>query len=201
MIRRNRQIRKEEKQRAKRGFSDHDVHWMNTWFLRIVPKMLEELIKRNKGFPSSFENDYYKEHHLDYFSLSKEERIKIVNECFEKWQSILREMQKAFYDAVEETCSIKNKYEKEYSNALSEYLEKYGWDGIEIKDNPYITKEPDGSVTVDLQDNPYLMENMDQYKEIDRLYYEEQTKVDQYRREAKEKALSMFVKYFDDLFC
>ena len=93
------------------------------------------------------------------------------------------------------------KYEKEYSNALSEYIEKYGWDGIEIKDNPYITKEPDGSVTVDLEDKPYLMENMDQYKEIDRLYYEEQTKVDQYRREAKEKALSMFVKYFDDLFC
>lgn len=45
------------------------------------------------------------------------------------------------------------------------------------------------------------MENMDQYKEIDRLYSEEERKVDQYRREAKENALSMFVKYFDDLFC
>lgn len=201
MMRRNRQIRKEEKQRAKRGFSDHDVHWMNDWFLKIIPKMLEELIKRNKGFPPSFENDYYKEHHLDYFSLSKEERIKIVNECFEKWQNILREMQKAFYDALEETCSIKNKYEKEYSDALSEYIEKYGWDGTKIKDNPYVTKNPDGSVTVALEDNPYLMENMDQYKEIDRLYSEEERKADQYRREAKEKALSMFVKYFDNLFC
>ena len=90
MIRRNRQIRNREKQRAKRGFSDHDVYWMKDWFLRIVPKMLEELIKRNKGFPPSFENDYYKEHHLDYFALSEEEKIKISNECFEKWQSILR---------------------------------------------------------------------------------------------------------------
>ena len=79
MIRRNRQIRKEEKLRAKRSFSDHDVYWMKDWFLRIVPKMLEELIKRNKGFPPSFENDYYKEHHLDYFSLSEEEKIKISN--------------------------------------------------------------------------------------------------------------------------
>ena len=61
MIRRNRQIRKEEKLRAKRGFSDHDVYWMKDWFLRIVPKMLEELIKHNKGFPTSFEDDYYKE--------------------------------------------------------------------------------------------------------------------------------------------
>lgn len=200
-MRRNRQIRKEEKERANRGFCDHDVYWMNTWFLRIVPNMLDELIKRNNGFPPSFEDDYYKEHHLDEFSLSKEERLKISNECFEKWQSILCEMQKAFYDALEETCSIKNKYEEEYSNALSEYLEKYGWDGTKIKDNPYVTKEPDGSITVDLRDNPYLFENMDQYKEIDRLYSEEEKKVDQYRREAKEKALSMFVKYFDDLFC
>lgn len=89
MMRRNRQRKKWEKQRAKRGFSDHDVHWMNDWFLKIIPKMLAELIKRNKGFPPSFEHDYYQEHHLDYFSLSKEEKIKISNECFEKWQSIL----------------------------------------------------------------------------------------------------------------
>lgn len=50
-------------QRAKLGFSDYDLYEIDSWFLTIIPEMIDELIKRRRGYPIFIEgiitNDEY----------------------------------------------------------------------------------------------------------------------------------------------
>lgn len=192
-------IRKQKKQRANRGFSDYDVFEINTWFLKIVPEMVTELIKNNKGVPNFLIEKYLDDNHLNKLELTDEQYSKMLDECFKEWTSILLEIKITFYEARKETCSYKNKYEEEYQKACDDYLNKYGWNGCKIKNNPYITYNPDGSEYYYNINNPYLMENIDQYKDIYKLYHVEERKIEYYINEAKKAALEMFVQYFDDL--
>ncbi len=102
-----------KRQRAKRGFSDYDVYEIDSWFLSIMPKMLDELIKHNKCYPSSFENEYYKDNNLSPITINDEQRKAMDEYCFSKWQKTLVEMKNAFLEADKSTCSYKNRYKAE----------------------------------------------------------------------------------------
>lgn len=194
------EIRKRKKQRANRGFSEYDVFEINTWFLKIIPEMIAELMKNNYGLPNFLVKKYLNDNHLDEFELTYEKHSKMLDECFKEWNLILGKMKDTFYEARKETCSYKNKYEKEYLNACDDYFNKYGWNGSKIKNNPYITYNNDGSSEFnDILNNPYTMDKLDQYKDIYKLYHAEERKIEDHINEAKKTALEMFVKYFDDL--
>lgn len=194
-----RDIKKWMKQRAKRGFSDYDIFEINTWFLKIMPEMISELVKNNNGFPNFLKEKYLKDHNLDEFNLTEEQDSQLGEECLKEWTSILLEMEHAFYEARKETSSYKNKYQEEYSKARKEYLDKYGFHGEKIKNNPYIEYRPDGSCCISYEGNPYIFHRMDKYKEICALYRDEEMNIHKYRKEQTKKALDMFVKYFDEL--
>lgn len=192
-------IRKWKKQRANRGFSDYDVYEINTWFLTIIPEMIAELMKNNYGVPNFLVEKYLNDNHLNEFELTDEQYSKKLDESLKEWNLILGKMKETFYEARKETCSYKNKYEEEYSNAFDDYLNKYGWNGNKIKNNPYITYNNDETQFNDILNNPYTMDKLDQYKDIYKLYHIEERKIEHHINEAKKTALEMFVKYFDDL--
>ena len=114
------QIKKWKHQRAERGFSDYDIFEIDTWFLMIMPEMLEELIKHNNGYPSSFENEYIEEHNLNLFTITSEQRDEIDKYCFSKWQKTLKKMKNAFIRSNKLTYSYKNKYKEEYDKLWNE---------------------------------------------------------------------------------
>ena len=114
------QIKTWKKQRAERGFSDYDIFEIDTWFLMIMPEMLEELIKHNNGYPSSFENEYIEEHNLNLFTITSEQRDEIDKYCFSKWQKTLKKMKNAFIRSNKLTYSYKNKYKEEYDKLWNE---------------------------------------------------------------------------------
>ena len=197
--RKYRDIRKWKKQRAERDFSDYDVFEIDSWLLKIIPRMIAELVKVNIGAPSFIVEKYLKDNHLNELELTKEQHSKMDDECFKKWTSILLEMEHTFLEARKETCSYKNKYEDKYSKAFDDYLNKYGWNGSKIKNNPYIIRNPDGSEFHEILNSPYLMEKLDQYKDIYKLYHVEEGKIEQHINKARKAALEMFIKYFDYL--
>ena len=134
------------KQRAKRGFCEADCYEINNWFLVIMPKMLENLLKHNKGIPTSLMEEFYeinkkqmnedakdciilnKIKHNDpikfiyiYVSCKGDKKIenwknKMHNYAKEKWNKILNKMIFLFKECDETKCSFKNKYEKDYND-------------------------------------------------------------------------------------
>ncbi len=42
------------KQRARKGYCERDVYEINTWFLCIIPEMLDELNKKKKQLSNHF---------------------------------------------------------------------------------------------------------------------------------------------------
>ena len=198
------QIKKWKHQRAERGFSDYDIFEIDTWFLMIMPEMLEELIKHNNGYPSSFENEYIEEHNLNLFTITSEQRDEIDKYCFSKWQKTLKEMKNAFIRSNKLTYFIKNKYKEEYDKLWNEYFEVYGHNGEKLKGN--VTKEcikdKNGKViqTYYSAIKTYRFEDMsEENKRISRLYHTEERRIDNRFELNKKKALEMFVKYFDNL--
>ncbi|MBR5428237.1 MAG: hypothetical protein IK118_07805, partial [Clostridia bacterium] len=63
--------RKWAKQRAKRGFCDRDLWAIDTWFIEIMPEMLEALADRATGYPNRLWDDYY-ETHKDEFAIPED---------------------------------------------------------------------------------------------------------------------------------
>ena len=51
--------RKQAKERAKLGFCRRDVWEIDTWFLHIMPRMIEKLRDTHLGFPTIFIEEYY----------------------------------------------------------------------------------------------------------------------------------------------
>ncbi len=86
-------------QRATKGYSCEDVWNMDSWFLRIMPQMLNEFIKDHYGHPTDMTR--------------------------EEWNEVLSKMEKSFRNAYEETTEFENPYETEYLNSLNLDLKNY----------------------------------------------------------------------------
>ena len=204
--------REMKNQRKEQGFSNQDVWSMNWWFLTIIPKMLKELRESTSSSPIQFLNDYY-ERHIKPLNICNDEEFwcspkteeakrlfdRALKASLRRWKNVLKRMEQTFLDSVEDTCSYKNKYHDDYFKAFDEYIEKYGLWGNKIKSNPGLEHKKDGSTVHTFSKNPYLMEKLDEYKDIYRLYHTEQKKIDAYMEKSKQKALKMFVKFFDRL--
>lgn len=77
-------------QRATKGFCALDSYDLYTWFLKIMPLLLDDFIKTTKSYPP--------------------------NMTYEEWIEALTKMQEMFVSANEEK---KNEYEAEYMNLFS----------------------------------------------------------------------------------
>ena len=79
------------KQRAKRGYCERDVYEINTWFLCIIPEMLDELNKKRNNYPATLLAEFYQKN-KDWivgtekeFSLGQNEANKVIYEEATSW--------------------------------------------------------------------------------------------------------------------
>lgn len=161
-------------QRKKRGFSDYDIFEIDTWFIKIMPEMLQELINCYIGFPCIIAEEYFKKQSKTY-NICEELSEETEEEIHNYWINILKEMRQAFLNADNETTSFKNEYE-------DEYLEKF----IENKDIKEIFNAKNENLTKEK-------------KELKEKYQKEYKSLEDFLNKNKKKALNMFVKYFDCL--
>ena len=91
----------------------------------------------------------------------------------------------------EETCSEKNKYEKEYSKASDEFYKKYGFfgEGLETEEEKEKAKKT-GSRRM------HFMNELPEYEEISRLHMEEEKRLAEYREKCKDEVFDLMKKYF-----
>ena len=75
-------------QRAVKGYCYRDVWNIDYWFLRTMPKMIDDLIKVHHGYPGEMTD--------------------------KEWVETLKKMSTAFKNANEETTEFINPYEDEY---------------------------------------------------------------------------------------
>ena len=171
-------------QRIKYGYCERDVWSIDWWFLNVVPNMLEDLKETTQGYPVSPDN-------FSQALIGTGASEEVDEEGMNRWKDILSEMIFLFREANEETCTLKNKYEKEHCAASKEFDEKYGQFGERLKTAEEKAEEKrKGSYRM------YMLSDMPEYKEISDLYCDESRKIAEYRDDCKNKGLDLFKEWF-----
>lgn len=168
------------KQRTKRGFADCDVWNMYSYLEELMPTMLQHLKDNRMGSPAMLGENY-----------TDENGILQNDSCHEEWDKVLDRMIFLWRELDEETCSEKNKYEKEYAKALDEFGKKYGFfgEGLETEEEKEKAKKT-GSRRM------HFMREMPEYEKISRLHMEEERRLEKYREKCKDEVFDMMKKYF-----
>ena len=129
------------------GFRLKDTYEINTWFLKIMPEMLQVLKDNNQGYPSKFHKEYYESHKdellgVDEFiftyceSNNLSEELKLKQKEMEeysknKWNRILDKMIYLFNEAKVDCITYMDEYKhkcKDEALALFvEYFDDLWW--------------------------------------------------------------------------
>ncbi|MCB7319912.1 helix-turn-helix domain-containing protein [Lacrimispora sp. 210928-DFI.3.58] len=165
------------RQRITRGYSDRDVRNIQKWFMDVVPDMLQQFRDTSRSSPGILGENY-----------TNEQGILANDTCHEEWNRILTEMLRLFREADEHTCQKKNPYGEEHSAMWSEFSERFGLIGEKLRTEEE-KKDPRWI-------RAHFPSEIPEYQELDRLYWEEEKKLETYRDECKDKAFEMFSKWF-----
>ena len=175
------------KQRVKRGFSDRDVWSIDYWFCNTISPMLKQLAKKKHGFQQLDENGefIYKD------KLSDEEY-----EIFEKrWTDTILHMAHLADEMNEETCSMKNPFDKDLHRIYRAFEKKYGFWGekLQTEEDKKETKEKGITRMYTPTDDPIHGE---EYQKIMDLHSDYEKKIAEYRDKCKDDFFVLFSKYF-----
>ena len=198
--------REQAKERATLGFCRRDVWEIDTWFLHIMPRMIEKLRDTHLGFPTIFIEEYY-ELNKENISLSKNDFCNYVyyndyenlyNEvdkwCNNRWIEILNKMVFLFDECNDEKCTMKNEYYEEYLKMRKDFDKKYGYSGEKLRTQEELKSDKKtGNLT------NHSMSELPEYKNMLEKYFEREGEIDKYKTKCKKEALKMFIKYFDNL--
>lgn len=103
--------------RIRKGYCVKDLWEIDTWFLRIMPEMLEEFDRRKNSYPNAFFDQCVQKHESE-LPVSKEKFLisgakdfpelytKISAEACDAWGSTLREMADLMRKAEELKCPV-----------------------------------------------------------------------------------------------
>ena len=188
---------KYKNQLAKRGYYDIEAMNIDTWFIHIMSKILKDFKKfvvKMRMSPNIFIEEFY-ELNKDRITCSKDDLLTIgylLDNNLEKemddyahnrWISELGKMIFLFMEANEETCSMKNPYNRAYTTSIRRTTLK------EIKAKEEKTEYKASKRTIEHR------------KKLFELWRAEEDKLEEYMDKCKKEALEMFVKYFDHLWC
>ena len=173
-------------QRVTKGYCEKDVWDIDSWFLSIIPCMIDDLKSNHIGFPGK----------LKYGKLKKtdEEKELLFEEGNKNWENILSTMVFLFKEAHIDTCSKINPYKGEHDAAYEEFEEKYGMYGERL-----LTDEDKKDFAQTGMTRLYIPDELPEYTQICELYHNESIKIDEYRAECERKAFELFVKWFHHL--
>lgn len=216
MVEKKKRLTKDERiwanQRKLRGFSDFDCYEIDSWFYRIIPEMLKEVLKNYIGHPMFIRENYYDNHIDEFNGYLKEEFLLSIHtssdypwyrqdkECNKEWRNILKKMISYFEKSNEEYYV--NKFEEEYLKDFEKYGEKYGYFGEKIKNKKYVETDRKGNQIVCTKYEGYIIEKDPSYLaflELQKKYRKEQDRIDKLIEKNKKIALEMFCKYLDNL--
>lgn len=200
------------KQRSLRGYSDKDVWNFWYWFVSTVKPMLEQLAEEHMGYPSSIDRQYFEEHkaelscdsYMEWVSRSPEEESEKHNEkhmateeCSKRWTVILKRMVFLMGEMDEETCSIKNPYQKEVDVAFEEFHNKYGFFGEGLKSKEEIEEESKTHAERVLfpTDEP----GREDIKELFKKYHKEEENLWEYKEKCKDEFFRLLSEYFFEI--
>jgi hypothetical protein len=174
-------------QRIRYGYCDSDVWSIDYWFLKVMPGMLQQLKETTHGYPC-FQGS------ISHALCGNDVSENVDKTGAKKWDDILSEMIFLFNEANEDTCTKKNKYEKEYDKAQEEFENKYGLFGERL-----MTEEEKAKEKNEGTHRLYMLRDVPEYKEISELYFNESRVLCEYRNDCKNKAFELFSKWFWDL--
>ena len=186
-------------ERITRGYCDYDIFAIDSWFLGLMPTMLEDFRDNSYGTPpippSSDSMDSttpISSKEVEEAGTETEQVGQHVNNCLskEEWKAILNRMIFLLREAKEETCTRKNQYEEQYWEANREFEEKYGRFGEKLLTEEE-RKGPGRRV--------YTPRHVEEYKPISDLYFTEEKKLMEYREKCKDEAFVLFSKWFHAL--
>lgn len=170
-------------QRIVRGYSDYDKWGMYGYLQKLIPDMLQDLRNSRMGSPGYLGENY-----------TNEKGILVNDKCHAEWDEILDRMIFLWREIDEDTCSKKNPYDKEYSDAMREFTDQYGMLGEKLQTEKELeNNKMSGNHTI------HFMNELPQYKEISDKYQEEERKLEKYREECKDEAFDLLKRHFFDL--
>lgn len=170
-------------QRLRKGYCEKDTWDIHSWFLEIMPQMLEDYKDNRMGSPGTLGENY-----------TNEKGLLVNDTCHEEWTEILDRMIFLLKEANEETCQKKNPYEEDHHKASKKFHDQYGLfgEGLETEDDK-AEREKTGCRRM------HFMDELPEYKEISDQYREEERKLGIYRDECKDQFMELFRKWFWDL--
>lgn len=180
-----------KKQRAQKGFSESDSWNIFSWFLEIMPKMLKEFRNNLHSYPDSVVS--FPKNSKPVVLDKKEEP-----EGLKKWKETLDRMIFLLNEMNEDTCSLKNPYEKEYHKINNKFRDKYGFFGEGLKTPEQLAKEKKEKASSMLTplDFPDMYPD---YRELHNDYFNFERNIDYYRDRCREEFFNLFSQHFWDL--
>lgn len=173
-------------QRIWKGYCDYDIFSIFSWFLGIMPTMLQEYKENLHGYPDA---PGLISHRVILADSDKE-----GNESFQAWNDVLNRLIFLLKEADEGTCTHENPYEEDYFRALKEFEGKYGSFGEKMMTKEERKEEKSGKGI-----RWYTLHDVDEYRPLAEKYIEEEKNIAQYRWNCKNEALELFSKWFYDL--
>ena len=174
-------------QRIKYGYCDRDVWSIDSWFLNVIPNMLEDLKESTHVYPSIPSE-------ISQAIVGTGAPSEVDDYGMSRWKNILSEMIFFFREANKDTCTKKNPYEEEYDKAFEKFEKKYGFLGDGLKtDEEKAEEEKKGLYRI------YMLSDVPEYKEISDLHFAEERKIDEYRYKCKDKGMDLFKEWFWNL--
>ena len=169
------------RQRIVRGYADCDKWEMFNYLQHLIPDMLQDLRENRMGSPGYLGENY-----------TNEEGILVNDTCHEEWNKILDHMIFLWREADEDTCMRKNPYDEEYYKAHEEFEEKYGFWGekLQTEEELEANRKCGGGGTI------HFMNELPEYKEISEKYFEEERRIEEYRRKCKDEAFDLLKEHF-----
>lgn len=178
------------KQRAKRGFCDRDVWSIDYWFCNTISPMLKQLAKEHHGYQILDENG-----EIVHKENITHEEAEVYNQ---RWTDTILHMAFLADEMNEETCSMKNPFEKECTRINRAFTKKYGVNGEKLQtEEEKAAAEKTGSHRwYGPEDDPI---HGDEYKKVSDQYFDYERKISDYMEECKNEFFRLFNKYFWDL--
>lgn len=157
--------------------------------------MLQQFRNDLHSYPTTLYSAPDMSHALD---LDKDDNNKEKPKNLIEWENSIDRMILLLKEMDEDTCSVKNRFEKEYFKINEKFRKKYGFCGDKLKSKKRRKKEKKkGRITMlTPSDFPKLYPD---YNELKDRYFREELLIQQYRDRCREEFFNLFSKYFWDL--
>lgn len=168
------------RQRIMKGYCPEDLYEIDSWFLAVVPNMLEEFRYSHDGSPDILGE-----------ACTDEDGVLVNDACHEAWDAILDRMVFLFREADETTCQRENPYEAQHKKALREFRTKYGAFGAKLQTEEERAQERQSDARI-----LHFPSELPEYADVEKKYMDGEAILKKYREQCKDEAFALFSQWF-----